>query len=181
MLRKSLLLFLCLVAAACGSSSSNGGSDTGDLSLKIDPSLLRVGALAFLSVDFKVDEDDFDDLEDQGVTIKILLGEGLSFVVGSAVFVQDDGADAITPLYAGKAEDDDETFIVFSLPAKEFEDDNQISGIIQLNVSGADETSSVQITADIDQGAITSFDPENALFDNEQEITVEVQKASSKD
>ena len=172
----SIIFLSAATFAACSSSSSGNSSDSGDFEISLDPSRVLLGTIAVL--DLQIFNIEFDDIDQEGITIKLLVSEALAYAADSALLQIEGGAVEIDPIFVGPyVEIDDEdledalgrkrdlNYIIFSLPAGLLDDAN--SGRLRFSLSAIAETSAANIFVDIDRGAISSFDPADPAFDVE--------------
>ena len=185
-----ILLFAALFAfIGCddsgGGDSSIGTTDSASLNTEISPDRVAIGNLAFATVRFN--DAEFDDLDSQGLTIKLLVPEEMSFKNGSATLTLSQGAVAVTPIAIAPAPDalvlsllaDSSVepnpgaessrgfiFYIFSLPAALLDDDTE--GVLEMTFSVDSLPARSVVYTDIDRGAVSSFDPASSDFDGEQ-------------
>ncbi|MFN8391549.1 MAG: hypothetical protein U0136_14770 [Bdellovibrionota bacterium] len=191
--------FVCTVLTSCGSSGGGdgGSSDTGSLSLSIDPQTLVVDGVAFVEADFSGVT--YDDLDTEGLTMKLLVPNHLELVVDSAALTVETGAVQLKPVFAGHAPDADVQEIfrlnnVETAPSlREFQFSYYVFSLTPSVLHGADhgrlnlqfhvvgKPTTPVILADIDRGAISKFDASDPNFDAEAsaEFTVNNETRSS--
>lgn len=195
---KSILAIMLFAAAtcgaftACGGSGGGSGSDSGSIDIEVAPDTISVDGLAFVSLNFQPEE--FDDIETQGLTVKLLAPAELDFVRNSASLTIDHGATPIAPIAAEKAPPalvlqafhdagvdttgdfrvtGDYFIYAFPLPG-DLLDKNHPNGVVQVTfqVNGIPPVST--LFADLDRGAIGSFDINQADFDPEAQREIKV-------
>lgn len=193
-IRLLILALACIPTFACGGGgggSSGGSTDSGSVTAEITPSVVTEGNLAFVSVHFN--QADFDDLDTQGITVKLLIPSDLALVPNSATLTLNLGGEAITPLAVvpvsgdfaqdvleekGALGDDtsvaDGEFTMYVFPLDPHFLDEEDEGFIQATFAVNGQPEHPVVFTDIDRGAITSFDIQNADFDAESSTTFSV-------
>ena len=193
--RLSLIAFIFLVlCTACG-GGGGGGSDSGSSDTEISPDVIMTGGLAFVSVNFHLS--DFDDLDTQGLTIKLLIPSEFGFVNGassltldrgavpfgphtiadaprkeSAAILNDNGVEIkITPTSEGAF-----SFYVFSIPAATLHGEDE--GELQMTFNVGSVPANSVLFTDVDRGETSTFDPNNSDFDAESMTEFNVERPS---
>lgn len=180
-----LFLFATALLFGCSgdsSSSSSAASDSGVISMTVDPETLEVGTLAFVRLTFA--DLEFDDIDVHGMMVKLVLPDSLEFVPGSAALITPRRVQVLDPVYWDEvAEDDSDSvaeelgesnlmYLIFSLGEEELGEET--SGSLQFDVRGVERDQSAVIRVDLDRGTGTDFDPLNPAFDVEAEVGVSV-------
>jgi len=156
------------------------------------------GGLAFVSVHFHLS--DFDDLDTQGLTIKLLIPSEFGFVNGASSLTLERGAVPFGPHTIADAPRDVTndilsdngverehntssqgafSFYVFSIPASALHGED--NGELEMTFNVGSTPANAVLFTDIDRGETTSFDPNNADFDAESVTYFEVGKAPADD
>lgn len=181
-MKRLITILLLLIFSSCGSGGGDSSSDTGSLVLRVSPNKIKVGTISFVTVIFN--SVNFDDLDNEGISIKFLLPEELEFIKGSAVLVLRNGAIQIDPVFngsVGDVDDDNELeqiasagskFLVFSITGETL--DKETTGSIEFNVRGVEPELRTRVSVDLDKGAVSSFDVTNPGFDAEAMTEVDV-------
>jgi len=180
----SFTLALFVLGCGGGGGSDGGSTDSGSTNTKISPSSVNVGSLAFLSVKFN--QADFDDLDTQGITLKLLIPSDLALVPSSPTLTLNRGGIAIAPLAVipvsddfaadeleaqgllgsdSSVDDNEFTMYVFPLDAALLNDEDE--GTLQATFQVNEQPAHPVVLTDIDRGAVTSFDIDHADFDAE--------------
>ena len=185
--RRWAMLLVLLIGTAFGCDDSSEGSDSSDsgsVRTDISPDRISVGSLAFVNVDFS--RADFDDIDSQGLTVKVLAPAELAYQVGSSTLTLRNGAKpiapfAVTPAPAvlvnnliaesgvrsndGTSSSGEFIFYIFPLSADTL--DEEADGTLQATFEVRSVPAQSVIFTDVDRGAVTSFDAANSDFDGE--------------
>ena len=189
---KSIICSLLLSTIACGGGGGGSGeSDSGNLSLKVEPDKVVSGGLAFVSVDF--DSIRFDDIDSGGLLLKLLVPTQLDIKMAASAIMVNGEALHLTPIYVGPASkslteeifaendiegsgansgDNGYTLYVFELDTDLI--DIADSGHIELQFEVDSLPLTPVIFADLDRGDSAGFDPTHPNFDSEADARFEV-------
>ena len=185
------VVVVSILLASCNNGGSGSVSDTGSLRISVEPKTISPGSLAFLEVSFR--DSGYDDLETNGLTLKLLIPNQIGFITGSASLTRSSGAVAIAPIYYGEAPRelvqavlvqtgvepptdaaaaDEFSFLIFSLPPALIESGDSGDIHLSLNVAGTPKVS--KIFGDLDRVAVTNFSATAPDFDVETEQEIEI-------
>ncbi len=190
----ALAVLLQFSLTGCDNSGGGDDSDSGSIETELSPDSITEESLAFLRV--RISESDFDDLDTQGLTVKILVPEELDLMKDTTSITLDHGAVPIEPLAIAQAprvlvnrilsesgvDTNSESFssgdflmYVFPItPARFSEDEDE--GELQMTFEVNGVPSESVIFVDVDRGAVSSFDVEHADFDPESTTEFEVER-----
>jgi len=178
------LVFVCMLINACGSSGGSGdSSDSGEFRITLDPSRVLLGTITVLDLDFS--NISFDDIDQEGITIKILISDSFKYVADSALLQISGGAVEVDPIFEGPFVDIDDdnldaaigraedlNYVVFSLTSDILQEAS--AGTLRISLSAEAEESSALIFVDIDRVAISIFDANDPAFDVEGDFSAEI-------
>lgn len=181
--------------SGCGSSGSDdsGNSDSGSASLSITPEAPIQGTLASIEVEF--DGTDFDDIDTQGLTVKLIAPAGLGAIHDTAILSFDDRSVSLPvhaiapvpePLMRSLLSDEGAStaeiaatasvysFFIFSIPADVLR--NEEGAVLQMSFNVVNTPITSYVFSDVDRGAIAVFDPEHSDFDGENSVSFGIQE-----
>lgn len=196
----AVLALFALAACSGGSSGEDSAqsviedSDTGALRLEISPGSITEGGLAFINLSF--DRAQFDDLDTQGLTLKLIAPSEFDFKSTSGSFTTAAGAQPIKAAYVGPVPEKDlgdylfnssrftpeeiaragtYFYYIFSLTPELLGKNS--SGNLNLTFNVISRPRLPLALADIDRQALSEFNPNKADFDPEAVLRFEVIRA----
>ncbi len=167
---KYLLLILTGLLASCG-GSGNGDLDfvgAASVELNVTPTTIDTGDRVRVKV--KISDTNFNDL-----IIKLRYPDSLTYVPSTATIDYLDDPEDATPNFNQSA--DGENYLVFFIPADNFEESDEATLEIQLRALNDLRTGQLEVDADVDDPLISNnreFDINQPEFTAEDAVTIKV-------
>lgn len=173
---KSLKLLLSLVLlvslTSCGGGGGDGDSFLGAATLRVDASPRTVDTGDRTKVTVII-----NDVHEDGIILKILFPDGLTYVLDSSFLIVDEKENDIGPAFNGVG--DDGIFLVYFLSQDQFDDN--FDGVLTFELEGVTGFSqgTIEVDSDVDDPLINNseeFDVNAPEFLGESSVSIEVKE-----